>query len=83
MRIAPLITSSHSLVPRPFPPPVFCLFFYTNLCNIYTQDEHIALTSANFTLKKIIANKIIDIIDKGFKRRKGEMVVEVLRQLVP
>ena len=57
------------------------LFFIQILCKfyvIYTQDEQIALASVKCTL-----DTFNNIINKVFKRRKGETVVNVLRQLVP
>ena len=52
-------------------------FFFIQIYVIYTQDEQIALASVKCTLDSF------NIINKGFKRRKGETVVNILRQLVP
>jgi len=54
-------------------------FFLIQIYAIYhTQDENIALASVKCTLDTFNI-----IINKGFKRRKGETVVNILRQLVP
>ena len=62
------------------------------LCSIFCSHSLVQVSTASYRilshgtrpkLYPVTLNKIINIIDKGFKRRKGETVVKVLRQLVP